>query len=99
MLSTAFGEKPPKATIAVCTPHPDIYLLESTIAPPLAHAAPVIVFNDILYSSVKSLIAGNPPPIAKPAVCIPAPPSLLLAVPKVLVVVQLDPSYCSALFV
>jgi hypothetical protein len=48
-----------------------------------------------LYSSVLANPAPALPPNAKPAVCVPAPPSLLLAVAKAPPAVQELPLYSS----
>jgi hypothetical protein len=48
------------------------------------------------YSSVAPVrVGGVTPPNANPAVCVPAPPKVLLAVVKVPPAVQAEPSYSS----
>jgi hypothetical protein len=54
-----------------------------------------MILADTLYSSVDAITAVSIPPKAKAAVCKPAPAKVLLAVPKLDVVVQVVPSYFS----
>jgi hypothetical protein len=54
------------------------------------------------YSSVTFVLVvpgGTLPPKAKPAVCVPAPPNIYLAVVKVPPLVQVLPLYSSDVFV
>ena len=60
--SPAPGLNPPKATIAVCVPQPDMYLLDVPKLPPLAHADPVVSVTDTLNSSVKDISVVVKPP-------------------------------------
>ena len=61
----AFGPSfPPANKDAVCVPaRPNIFLISG--------ALPTSVQADPLYSNV-SCLTGSPPPIANPAVCVPA---------------------------
>ena len=47
------------------------------------------------YSSVAATLTVVIPPKAKASVCVPAPPTVLLAVVKLETVVQVEPSYDS----
>jgi hypothetical protein len=57
------------------------------------------VQDEPLYSSVEPVTPGAFPPNPKPAVCVPAPAKLNLAVPKFPPAVQLVPSYSSVTLV
>jgi hypothetical protein len=87
---------PLKFNAAVCVPQPDVVPLAVFVFPPADQAAAVVTVVEKLYSSVADVIGGKFPPKAKAAEEVdPAPPNSRLAVAKLVVVVQLVPSYVS----
>ena len=57
--AVADGLRPPKAKPAVCVPAPPTLFLAVPKLPPDAHAAAVITFIDLAYSSV--MLSLGPP--------------------------------------
>ena len=62
------GVNPPNANPSVCVPVPDNLLLAVPIFPPLAHAAAVMILDEIFHSSVLPTIVGVAPPKPNAAV-------------------------------
>ena len=71
---------PPQATVAVCVPAAPILAFPAGKAPPLVQLDPS--YSSTLVNGAPELIESEKPPIAKPAVCVPAPVNTSLDVFK-----------------